>query len=996
MTAAPSRRVLAVEVSSYEDVPDATLRGHHTTYTITTTTTHPQRTCTVQRRFSEWRNLHTQNKISTIPFPEPRRLVHRRSLKEQRRAAMQAYLEALVASTDEVAPLKLCAFLGVPGDAGPSTTEELPHCAPAEEEQKEGAEPCSDRAAAMPELLDDPLPKDRSARHERLRLMARAWLGVLKCGLGVHHTFFGSRMPLLVWLAFWALWLVSHVDVIAGAALGWAVHHHGLRLTPVATLAVSVYALDVARAACGASAEATGTSSAALRLWWGVALDAARLGEPTLPPLAAAAAAHVVEMAIEAALLRQRNHVRHRRIRNWLLAVSGVPRAAAAVMLPLQLWFAAEVSDGGGSGGGGDGSSSDEGWNNTRGEGAGVPPALCALVTAAVLKEAILRTELASWARLGERLRAGEKSRRRHDAATAEEERAAADERARKPVVTPDVSSTAGPPASAVAAEAAARRPRPSYMAAPLASAAEGALECLPHELRQLALPIVRHLFSTGHASLPPGAGVESLRAVVQTVGAAASLVLSRALLDESGRMQLWLGLKALAESSPGLAASAENGTGLDLLRAFTRQQHAFTVGLQGSMVLSKELAAEEGVPLGRLFHPREPTPLRVAPAPGDLVRVRYPYKPSKAHHEEGLFAATVTHVHPGNAEVDVRYSDDIELVAGDECAEATLNFLDKLDEVNAVWRLWVRGLSVVLTVPPDRTHAEPPAPLPPPAESVEARPPKDRPLASPPSHRWSSGLDGSVVEDGEEDEGKEREGEQEEDGEDEALPPLLRSATGLDGSAVKTIGVDWAEPSAEERAAGVFGALVFSVSLPRVLIDATLRQGRFWSDSLLLKLGRFSDVSVVFEEGQVGAKVRLSFEQDGLYLTIESLDLAVGQIRVGEVSQRSEKSRRWRALLGTVSGLQWLLKGFLERKLLDIISAATVSSNQHALLFRWVDLGWARDIDHRVRLWRFHAQQRRRVLERAAIAVQCAWRQWRREQRARLCDATEVSLWHT
>ena len=136
MTAAPSRRVLAVEVSSYEDVPDATLRGHHTTYTITTTTTHPQRTSTVQRRFSEWRNLHTQNKISTIPFPEPRRLVHRRSLKEQRRAAMQAYLEALVASTDEVAPLKLCAFLGVPGDAGPSTTEELPHCAPAEEEQK--------------------------------------------------------------------------------------------------------------------------------------------------------------------------------------------------------------------------------------------------------------------------------------------------------------------------------------------------------------------------------------------------------------------------------------------------------------------------------------------------------------------------------------------------------------------------------------------------------------------------------------------------------------------------------------------------------------------------------------------------------------------------------------------------------------------------------------------------------------------------------------------
>ena len=109
-------------------------------------------------------------------------------------------------------------------------------------------------------------------------------------------------------------------------------------------------------------------------------------------------------------------------------------------------------------------------------------------------------------------------------------------------------------------------------MAAPLASAAEGALECLPHELRQLALPIVRHLFSTGHASLPPGAGVESLRAVVQTVGAAASLVLSRALLDESGRMQLWLGLKALAESSPGLAASPTKcGSGLAAPRSTPR-----------------------------------------------------------------------------------------------------------------------------------------------------------------------------------------------------------------------------------------------------------------------------------------------------------------------------------------------------------------------------------------------------------------------------------------
>ena len=40
------------------------------------------------------------------------------------------------------------------------------------------------------------------------------------------------------------------------------------------------------------------------------------------------------------------------------------------------------------------------------------------------------------------------------------------------------------------------------------------------------------------------------------------------------------------------------------------------------------------------------------------------------------------------------------------------------------------------------------------------------------------------------------------------------------------------------QRDAGVFGSLLFTISLPLVYIRANLRAGRFWSDSALLKLG--------------------------------------------------------------------------------------------------------------------------------------------------------------
>ncbi len=87
--------------------------------------------------------------------------------------------------------------------------------------------------------------------------------------------------------------------------------------------------------------------------------------------------------------------------------------------------------------------------------------------------------------------------------------------------------------------------------------------------------------------------------------------------------------------------------------------------------------------------------------------------------------------------------------------------------------------------------------------------------------------------------------------------------------AAFKTIQVEWEEPDSQAREAGVFGALAFKIWLPVVNIKAHLKTGRFWSDSSLLKLGRFSDVAVRFESGRVHAIIRVTFERDGLYFAI-------------------------------------------------------------------------------------------------------------------------------
>ena len=208
--------------------------------------------------------------------------------------------------------------------------------------------------------------------------------------------------------------------------------------------------------------------------------------------------------------------------------------------------------------------------------------------------------------------------------------------------------------------------------------------------------------------------------------------------------------------------------------------------------------------------------------------------------------------------------------------------------------------------------------------------------------------------------------------------------------SGLKTIDVDWADATAEERETGVFGSLLFTISLPLVYIRAHLKSGRFWADSMLLKLGRFTDTVVVFDHGKVHSRIRVTFERTGAYLAIETLDLAVEKIRIESMS---DHSRRWGVLLGTVSGLQWLLSGFLERKLLNLISAAVVSENQRQQLFQWSEISFLNDLETKMQHYQRTAAMREMRERRAVRTLQARLRQHRAARRHSM--NRRVSLGH-
>ena len=109
-----------------------------------------------------------------------------------------------------------------------------------------------------------------------------------------------------------------------------------------------------------------------------------------------------------------------------------------------------------------------------------------------------------------------------------------------------------------------------------------------------------------------------------------------------------------------------------------------------------------------------------------------------------------------------------------------------------------------------------------------------------------------------------------------------------------------------------------------------------------------------------------------GAYLAIEQLSLAVQAIRITSIS---DHSRRWGVLLNTVTGLQWLLSGFLERKLLDLISAAVVAENQRQRLVAWDQIPIVNEVTARMEQWQQAAAAREEREGRAVRAIQRAWR---------------------
>ena len=140
----------------------------------------------------------------------------------------------------------------------------------------------------------------------------------------------------------------------------------------------------------------------------------------------------------------------------------------------------------------------------------------------------------------------------------------------------------------------------------------------------------------------------------------------------------------------------------------------------------------------------------------------------------------------------------------------------------------------------------------------------------------------------------------------------------------------------------------------------------------------------------QVHARLRVSVERDGAYLAIESLSLAVEKIAIKSMS---DHSRRWGFLLGTVTTLQWLLSGFLERKLLGLISQAVVAQNQHQRLVAWEEIPVLQEVEASMARWEATAARREVRESRSVRTIQAAWRQLLRRRERLAARLLQIRL---
>ena len=922
-------------------------------------------------------------------------------------------------------------------------------------------------------------------------------------------------------------------DSAAHVTADWA-------MSPLVGLPLGMYLLETIRAWLHATAtQADGAAAApppltplgkpVYILWWGLAIDAARQSRSLIFAMSLVLAARTAEAAVEAQMERIRDtEVHRRRVWHYRLSMAQVLSRLACAVLPFQLSLTGGV----------------------------LSSYLASFVAAAIIKEGALSSELAHWAKLSETIhREAREARLRRQAEERElaaaEEAAAADAAAGSDAAFEPIDPATLEPSDG---EVAARRAgafksvhvgyddgarlfsslpagsAPPALATPLIDIIERSLLCLPHELRNLATPIAQELFLAGTAASTNTLG--SVRSGLRAVGAAASLVLSRALLEPSGRMRLWLGLKELVDQgekqkSAQESGGQEQGSGA-LLTAFTRQTHAFELGLRGSMVLCNALREETKVPMSRLVRPEkhagDPVVQLSTVRVGEKVRVRYPYKPTRkdageVDKEEGLFCAIITKIHglpPGytppeedlappptpktpaaadasagpstpaadaaaasggeggggsaaspaaqsstpthrrtlsdklrtsfkealvkekakalerakvkvdwsKVSVDIRYTDDIDLIAGDGITRAGFNLLDMIPEVGATWRLWIKGMTIDINVPDDDGEGGSSSKLPLPVSSVARRRAASKAAdekaakaakeaakeaaeeaakeaaeeaaeaaaeeaaeaaaascgstSSGALPRPAEGVTGGEAEGGKAEGGGSAEGDAPAPAEAEEKPLLDMAAL---PSGMKTIGVDWEEPDAKAVEKGVFGSLIFTVWLPVVYLKALLKTGRFWSDSVLLKLGRFSDVAIKFDSAKIHAVLKFSFEKDGVWLAIRSLKLDAQNIRIDAMS---EHSKRWGVLLGTVSGIQWMLSGFLERSLLDIIERAVVENNQRVDIVLWKNVPLLSEIKERMKHYQTRAATKEGKVRNAAERIQLTWRGYRDARRAR------------
>merc|ERR1712137_256244 len=97
-------------------------------------------------------------------------------------------------------------------------------------------------------------------------------------------------------------------------------------------------------------------------------------------------------------------------------------------------------------------------------------------------------------------------------------------------------------------------------------------------------------------------------------------------------------------------------------------------------------------------------------------------------------------------------------------------------------------------------------------------------------------------------------------------------------------------------------GSIIFNIDAA-LNVSVRIDKGRFWSDSPVLKLGRFSDVLVGFERGAVEARIRLSIEHDGPHVSFDHLKLSCERMSVTRINGRRGGSiHKWLAFLRAVN----------------------------------------------------------------------------------------------